>query len=44
MKAFTVILLIIASASPAEGYLVRVGNRWQRIIINDPIKGPGAAG
>jgi hypothetical protein len=30
---------------PAEGYfMVRVGNGWQRIIINDPIKGPGSSG
>jgi hypothetical protein len=30
---------------PAEGYfMIHVGNSWQRIIINDPIKGPGASG
>jgi hypothetical protein len=30
---------------PAEGYfMVRTGNGWQRIIIQDPIKGPGTAG
>jgi hypothetical protein len=32
-------------AAPAEGYfMVRTGNGWQRIIIQDPIKGPGASG
>jgi hypothetical protein len=32
-------------APPAEGYfMVRTGNGWQRIIINDPIKGPGTEG
>jgi hypothetical protein len=32
-------------APPAEGYfMVRTGNGWQRIIIQDPIKGPGASG
>jgi hypothetical protein len=30
---------------PAEGYfMVRAGNGWRRIIINDPIKGPGSSG
>jgi len=30
---------------PAEGYfMVHTGNTWQRIIIQDPIKGPGASG
>jgi hypothetical protein len=24
--------------------MVRTGNGWQRIIIQDPIKGPGASG
>jgi hypothetical protein len=32
-------------APPAEGYfMVRTGNGWQRIIINNPIKGPGSEG
>jgi hypothetical protein len=32
-------------APPAEGYfMVRTGNTWQRIIIQDPIKGPGTSG
>jgi hypothetical protein len=30
---------------PAEGYfVVHTGNVWQRIIIQDPIKGPATAG
>jgi len=30
---------------PAEGYfMVRAGNAWQRIIIKDPLKGPGTSG
>jgi hypothetical protein len=32
-------------APPAEGYfMVRTGNGWQRIIIENPIKGPGTSG
>jgi hypothetical protein len=32
-------------APPAEGYfMVRTGNGWQRIIVTDPIKGPGTSG
>jgi hypothetical protein len=32
-------------APPAEGYfMVRTGNAWQRIIIQDPLKGPGSSG
>jgi len=32
-------------AGPEEGYfMVRRGNGWQRIIINNPIKGPGPEG
>jgi hypothetical protein len=32
-------------APPAEGYfMVRSGIGWQRIIINNPLKGPGTAG
>jgi hypothetical protein len=30
---------------PAEGYfMVHTGNVWQRIIIQDPMKGPGTSG
>jgi hypothetical protein len=30
---------------PAEGYLMaRGGIGWQRIIVQDPLKGPGASG
>lgn len=32
-------------ASPEEGYfMVHRGEVWQRIIIQDPFKGPGASG
>jgi hypothetical protein len=32
-------------AGPAEGYfMVHRGNVWQRIIIQDPLKGPGSSG
>jgi hypothetical protein len=32
-------------APPAEGYFtVRGGIGWQRIIIQDPLKGPGTSG
>jgi hypothetical protein len=32
-------------APPAEGYfMLRAGDRWQRIMIKDPIKGPGTSG
>jgi hypothetical protein len=32
-------------APPAEGYfMVRGGIGWQRIIIQDPLKGPGTSG
>jgi hypothetical protein len=31
--------------APAEGYfMVHTANTWQRIIIQDPIKGPGTSG
>jgi hypothetical protein len=31
--------------APAEGYfMVHTGHTWQRIIIQDPLKGPGTAG
>jgi hypothetical protein len=30
---------------PAEGYfMVHTGNVWQRLLIQDPIKGPGTSG
>ena len=36
---------VLLVAPPAEGYfMVRTGNGWQRIIIQDPIKGPGSEG
>jgi hypothetical protein len=32
-------------APPAEGYfMVRTGNGWQRLVIVEPVKGPGATG
>jgi hypothetical protein len=32
-------------APPAEGYfMIRNRNGWHRIIINNPIKGPGSSG
>jgi hypothetical protein len=32
-------------APPAEGYfMVRTADAWQRIIIQDPLKGPGTSG
>jgi hypothetical protein len=30
---------------PAEGYfMVHTGNTWQRLVIQDPLKGPGTSG
>jgi len=30
---------------PAEGYfMVHTGDTWQRLVIQDPIKGPGTSG
>jgi len=30
---------------PTEGYfMVHTGNSWQRLIIQDPLKGPGTSG
>jgi len=30
---------------PAEGYfMVHTGNVWQRLVIQDPLKGPGTSG
>ena len=32
-------------APPAEGYfMIRAGSVWQRIIIDNPLKGPGSSG
>jgi hypothetical protein len=32
-------------ADPAEGYfMVHRGNVWQRVIIQNPLKGPGTSG
>ncbi|HEY6620217.1 MAG TPA: hypothetical protein VIY68_11760 [Steroidobacteraceae bacterium] len=32
-------------APPAEGYfMVHTGNTWQRLVIQDPLKGPGSSG
>ena len=32
-------------AAPAEGYfMVHTGNAWRRILIKDPLKGPGTSG
>jgi hypothetical protein len=34
-----------ALISPVTGYLmVKRGNLWQRLIVIDPVKGPGIAG
>lgn len=34
-----------ALISPVSGYLiVKRGHTWQRLIVIDPIKGPGEAG
>jgi hypothetical protein len=34
-----------ALISPVGGYLmVKRGSLWQRVVIVDPVKGPGAAG
>jgi hypothetical protein len=31
--------------APAEGYfMVHTGNVWQRLVIQDPLKGPGTSG
>lgn len=36
---------VLLLTPPAEGYfMVRNGNRWLRIVIQDPLKGPGASG
>ena len=30
---------------PAEGYfMVHTGDAWQRLVIQDPLKGPGTSG
>jgi hypothetical protein len=36
---------VLFLTSPAEGYfMVHTGNVWQRLVIQDPLKGPGASG
>jgi hypothetical protein len=36
---------VLLLAPPAEGYfMVRTGNGWQRLVIVEPVKGPGATG
>jgi hypothetical protein len=36
---------VLLLTPPAEGYfMVRTGNGWQRIIVSNPIKGPGTSG
>jgi hypothetical protein len=31
--------------APAEGYfMVHTGHTWQRLVIQDPLKGPGTSG
>ena len=36
---------VLFLTAPAEGYfMVHTGDTWQRIIIQDPLKGPGTSG
>jgi hypothetical protein len=36
---------VLFLTAPAEGYfMVHTGNVWQRLVIQDPIKGPGTSG
>jgi hypothetical protein len=36
---------VLFLTAPAEGYfMVQRGNTWQRIVIQDPLKGPGTSG
>jgi hypothetical protein len=36
---------VLFLTAPAEGYfMVQTGHTWQRIIIQDPLKGPGTSG
>jgi hypothetical protein len=36
---------VLFLTAPAEGYfMVHTGHTWQRIIIQDPLKGPGTSG
>jgi hypothetical protein len=36
---------VLLLTPPAEGYfMVRTGNGWQRLVIVEPVKGPGATG
>jgi hypothetical protein len=45
MRVLTVDGQPLLLGQPAEGYfMVHRGNGWQRIIIQDPLKGPGSSG
>jgi hypothetical protein len=36
---------VLLLTAPAEGYfMVHTGNTWQRLVIQDPLKGPGSSG
>ena len=36
---------VLFLTAPAEGYfMVHTGNVWQRLVIQDPLKGPGTSG
>jgi hypothetical protein len=36
---------VLFLTAPAEGYfMVHRGNTWQRIVIQNPLKGPGSSG
>jgi hypothetical protein len=36
---------VLYLTGPAEGYfMVHTGNVWQRLVIQDPLKGPGSSG
>jgi hypothetical protein len=36
---------VLFLTTPAEGYfMVHTGNVWQRLVIQDPLKGPGTSG
>jgi len=36
---------VLFLTAPAEGYfMVHTGNVWQRLVIQDPLKGPGPSG
>jgi hypothetical protein len=45
MRVPTVDKQALLLTPPAEGYfMVYTGNGWQRLIIQDPLKGPGTTG